>query len=501
VITNRISVKDWYIAQQRRMKSYSQKVTDSLEVSKPKNHLLVLDGLRAIACLAVLSYHISMFVRIYHLWSPSGRMQTLLAIAANFGVSGVFLFFILSGFLLFLPFAKTLLFDGKWSSISRFYLRRFFRILPGYYAVLFLVILFFHPEFLRSEYRAQLWQLLTFRMSKALSDQVDGPFWTLAIEFQFYMLLPFITWIFALIVRRDGLRWRLIKLSFCLLAMLGWGLLTRYWSLVIPGTPVADFPQHILQVLKPYYYGDRGKYFECFAVGMLIAMIYSYTQHAPRGEHLRRVLQNWSSWIFLAGLLILAYIATWLYYYAIIGQSSPLFAFISPDVGFMNLMYETWSPVLYSICYGFCMIGLLYSAKRLKNPFESPVLRWIGLISFSLYMWHIPLLSLYMSNTLPLFQGWKYGIKLVSILAWVFFVVFPISLTCYRWVEMPGMRLGEALIQRVEKLKKRSSTDRTRDVPVQATLSTPSETAQEKGNDTEKTEPDLITVLAETPRR
>jgi peptidoglycan/LPS O-acetylase OafA/YrhL len=500
VITNYIP-KDWYIALQGRMKTYSQKVTASLEVSKPKNHLLVLDGLRAIACLAVLSYHISMFVRIYHLWSPSGRLQTLFAIVANFGVSGVFLFFILSGFLLFLPFAKTLLFDGQWSSISRFYLRRFFRILPGYYMVLFLVILFFHPEFLRPDYRSQLWLLLTFRMSKALSDQVDGPFWTLAIEFQFYMLLPFITGIFALIVRRGGLRWRLIKLSFCLLTLLAWGLLTRYWSLVIPATPVSDVPQHILQVLKPYYYGDRGKYLECFAVGMLIAMIYSYTQNATRGEHLRRILQKWSSGIFLVGLLILAYLAIWLYFYAIIWQSNPLFAFMSTDVGFMNLMYETWSPVLYSICYGFCMLGLLYSVKRLKHPFESPVLRWIGLISFSLYMWHIPLLSLYMSNTLPLFQGWKYSIKCVSILAWVFFVIFPISLVFYRWIEMPGMRLGEIAIQGIEKLKKRSSADISRKVPAQAALSTPSETAQEKGDDREGTEPRRTTVLAETPRR
>jgi peptidoglycan/LPS O-acetylase OafA/YrhL len=146
-----VSIKDLYGSFKRRMDTYSQRVTTSLEVSKPKNHLLVLDGLRAIACLAVLSYHISMFIRIYNIWSPSNSIQTLFAIVANFGVSGVILFFLLSGFLLFLPFAKALLFDGQWPSILRFYLRRFFRILPGYYMVLFLVILFFHPEFFRPE--------------------------------------------------------------------------------------------------------------------------------------------------------------------------------------------------------------------------------------------------------------------------------------------------------------------------------------------------------------
>jgi peptidoglycan/LPS O-acetylase OafA/YrhL len=55
----------------------------------------------------------------------------------------------------------------------------------------------------------------------------------------------------------------------------------------------------------------------------------------------------------------------------------------------------------------------------------------------------------------------------VALLAWVFFVIFPLSLTLYRWIEMPGMRLGEMLIQNIEKLKRRKLTDMPKRIPVQ----------------------------------
>ncbi len=79
-----------------------------------------------------------------------------------------------------------------------------------------------------------LWLFLTFRMDNTLSQQLNGPFWTLAIEFQFYLLLRIIVWLFSLIVRRGAVHWRILKLTLCLLAMTAWGLLTRYWGLLLP---------------------------------------------------------------------------------------------------------------------------------------------------------------------------------------------------------------------------------------------------------------------------
>jgi len=461
----------------RWMKNYSQKVTDSLEISKPKNHLLVLDGIRAVACLLVLLHHIVVHVILpahwSGIWNPSGKIQVLLAAGLEFGDSGVILFFLLSSFLLFLPFAKALLFGGQWPSLSRFYIRRFFRIIPGYYVAIFLMILFFHPEFLQAAYRVKLLEFLTFSMGAQVPAQLNGPFWTMAVEFQFYMLLPLIAWVLSLIVRHGTLRWRITKLVSCLLVMLGWGLLARWWGILFYPT-ATNPPPNILAALQPYYYGDNGKYFESFAVGMLLALLYVYIQNAPKGDFLRRKLQRWSSWMFLIGLLILGFLAV-CRFFALNGQYDSAFAFLEPHTTMLTQTYMQWQSLGFAICYGLCICALLYTSGSLKRPFEWPIFRWIGLFSFSLYMWHYPLLFLFMNMLNTQFQGVPHGVQLVALLAWVVFIIFPISLTLYRWVEMPGMRLGELFLQWIEKRRKKRPTDIVTHVPVQETISKPVE--------------------------
>jgi len=471
------------VSVQKTLRNYSQKVTDSLEVSKPKNHLFVLDGVRAIACLGVLSYHTNFFILIHGIWNPLNRgivvIKEIMAALIYFGESGVILFFLLSGFLLFLPFAKVLLFDGKWPSVLRFYLRRIFRIIPGYFVALFLIILFFHPEFLRAEHRAHLFEFLTFRMSSELSQQVNGPFWTLAVEFQFYMLLPIIAWVFSLIVRRGTLPWRMTKLTACLLAMSAWGWLSRYAGLTVTGTSAQNPLQNIFLILKPYVYGDTGKYFEAFAVGMLVAMLCVYTQNAPDREIWLNRFQRWSPWMFLSGLVILVLLSLLHLEYITINpynykKAYIVFTFLDPYTQPFSQIWLQWQAIGYSICYGLCIHALLYSPGLLRRPFEWPVLRWIGLISFSLYMWHLPFLILFI-NIMSQRQRMGHGLELVALLAWVFFVIFPLSLTLYRWIEVPGMRLGEMLIQKIAKSKEHNPTDISPSGPKQELISVPVE--------------------------
>jgi len=438
------------------MNNYSQRVTASLETKKSSGHLLVLDGVRAVACLAVILHHI-----VYHivlpehwsgLWTPSGKAQEIFAALLSFGESGVILFFLLSSFLLFLPFAKALLFDGEWPSLSRFYIRRFFRILPGYYAAIILMVLFFHPELSYPENMWKLLQLFTFSMQFSVADQLNGPFWTMAIEFQFYLLLPLIAWVISLIVRRGTVRWRVTRLFICLLVMLGWGLLSRREGLIIQPSGTT-FPQNILAFLQPVYSGEKGKFFESFAIGMLLAMLYVYTQNAPNGEILRRRLQGWSLWLFLIGLVTLGFVAVD-DFFVIHPEFMTSFARIEHYRPLLTHIDIQWQTTAYSICYAFCLCALLYNAGRIRRPFEWPVLRWIGLFSFSLYMWHFPLLLLFLNMMREQPVGTPHKLELVALVAWVFFVIFPLSLTLYRWIEMPGIRLGEMLIQRVGRSKK-----------------------------------------------
>ena len=76
-----------------------------------------LDGVRGMAILLVLWCHI-------HGISFDASTQWLLAFKGASGFLGIFLFFVLSGFLLFLPYARALLEHGRWPSARRFYGRR-----------------------------------------------------------------------------------------------------------------------------------------------------------------------------------------------------------------------------------------------------------------------------------------------------------------------------------------------------------------------------------------
>src|SRR5579871_5156059 len=205
-----------------------------LEERRPRGAVASLDGVRACACLTVIAYHISLMTRDQHLWTDtSNRLVGAILLA---GGAGVTLFFVLSGFLLFLPYAQALLAEQPWPSARLFYLRRALRIIPGYYFSLVVLVLLDHPEYLEPQRWGQLALFPIFLMdsTRATFQQLNGPYWTLAIEWQFYLLLPLLalgiiamTRLLARWVRPEQRFWVVVG---CLLGMCGWGLFTRYWE-------------------------------------------------------------------------------------------------------------------------------------------------------------------------------------------------------------------------------------------------------------------------------
>src|SRR5579859_5977745 len=72
-----------------------------------KHTIPALDGVRALACLGVVSFHMNMWAYIGHIWTPwPGDLGAILSGLPFVGEMGFLLFFILSGFLLFLPYAR-----------------------------------------------------------------------------------------------------------------------------------------------------------------------------------------------------------------------------------------------------------------------------------------------------------------------------------------------------------------------------------------------------------
>src|SRR5579864_8541252 len=121
--------------------------------SGKKNSIAVLDGVRGVAVLMVIVFHINRLTGD-NLWSRTA--YPLASSISTAGGTGVTLFFVLSGFLLFMPFAKALLFKTRWPLLRVFYLRRLLRVIPGYYVSLFLIILFMHPEYLLRDHLKSL---------------------------------------------------------------------------------------------------------------------------------------------------------------------------------------------------------------------------------------------------------------------------------------------------------------------------------------------------------
>lgn len=443
------------------LQAWSQYITQLLDDGKQKASIRVLDGVRAIACLSVLFFHINVAARDFHIWSPIHEFGSLVGAAAFYGQSGVVLFFILSGFLLFLPYAKAMLFDSSWPSFWQFYLRRIFRIVPAYFVALFLLIILFNQQYLQIVHWHELWLFLTFRQDFPITYQkIDGPFWTLAVEFQFYLLLPLIAWVMGLVVRRGKTRWRICKLTLCLLVMMAWGLLSLYWGDVwsVKGTFNAFISPSIASAIKPYIYGGSGKSLEVFAVGMLICMVYTYLQNTPQDSYWNKKIRGLSVSLFLVGLAFLSFMTLWHFYMWYFNYT---LHFFDPYRGLLVHSWDEWQGILYAISFGLCMFALLYAPAWLKRPFEWPVMRWIGLISFSLYMWHDPLIAFFMKSVIvPLSSLHHSGLMRLAFYSllwfWVLLLIIPVSLASYLFIEKPGIRFGENLRRKlVNVLEKR----------------------------------------------
>src|SRR5712691_6353919 len=116
---------------QSKLQWIGQWLKDRLEDSRQKNTIAALDGIRAIAALLVLAFHIGLVTRDQSIWIPADRSHRFFSSLMMFRWSGVTLFFGLSGFLLLLPYAKSLLSDSIWPLARHIHLRRVLPIVAG----------------------------------------------------------------------------------------------------------------------------------------------------------------------------------------------------------------------------------------------------------------------------------------------------------------------------------------------------------------------------------
>lgn len=399
----------------------------------------VLDGVRAFACLSVLSYHIYYFLsHAYPLSALVGHFTYSLAMA---GWSGVTLFFVLSGFLLFMPYAKSLLFAQQLPSWRTFYLRRALRILPGYYVALCLLIVLFNHEYLAPAHLKDLGLFASFLMDSTPQtyQKIDGPFWTLAIEWQYYMLLPLIALAFSWIVcRGHTVSQRLWLTIVCLIGMMVWGVCTRAFGLYYMAHPAATFlvSRPALNVFLWFTYGISGKYYEDFAVGMLVCTLYIASRNASVDNGITEFLRCRYSWFWGIGVAVLFFMAAW--------SAIPGLDFLRPIIG----AHAQATELGFALGFALCILAVLFGSFNYKHFLSWRPICWFGDISYSLYIWHIPLLVLFMNVVIKKIPDLNFYEALALYWLYAWGIIVPLVFLFYRIVEVPSMNLAQRIRQK-----------------------------------------------------
>ncbi len=175
-----------------------------------KSRLSYVDGLRAVAVLAVVLDHAALHSRrlgffLNHPGIRPTNLQSWLAYALGQGRHGVELFFVLSGFCLAYPTLVKLHRSGNATfDPVDFLAKRIVRIIPPYYAAIALITiglgLLAHAGYAAPGGTADIGVINTVKEALFLdlgTPRLNGSFWTLAVEFRWYFLFPIFLLVWA----------------------------------------------------------------------------------------------------------------------------------------------------------------------------------------------------------------------------------------------------------------------------------------------------------------
>lgn len=214
-----------------------------------------IDGLRFVAIGVVFLFHSRNWVR--QLVGPAVADQHFVYRALGHGDYGVQLFFVISGFLLAVPFAREHLVGGRSISLGAYYKRRLTRLEPPYLVAMSLLFL---AGILTGRPRAvEMWPNflagLLYQHNQIFGsvNHVNGVAWSLEVEVQFYVLTPLLAGLF--LIRSDGWRRGLLAALILVIGMIALYLEPNHvrWKLSLLGHLHEFFAGYLL---ADYYVKD-----------------------------------------------------------------------------------------------------------------------------------------------------------------------------------------------------------------------------------------------------
>ena len=376
-------------------------------------YLPSIDSLRALAVLAVIIYHVDVN------YLPGGFL-------------GVDLFFVLSGYLISSLIIKEYRKTGS-LNLYNFYIRRARRLLPAVYFMItvgLVVMVLFNEVLLRKSHLDAIfgyiyssnWWYIFHKLDYFDSFGAQSPFkhlWSLAIEEQFYMIFPLL---FLLINRKKKSKDGTYKLN-------------KNFLYVVLGLILVSLIAHILLFdinnISRIYFGTDTRAFSLL-VGVVGAILYPMEKLHAKVTPQQNIMYSVVSLVSIATLItVMIYTSeynTWLY-----------------RGGFL-LVAILGLIVIISSGKQHTLMSRLLSFK--------PVV-FIGKISYSLYLWHFPVLVL----TTPVSEIGNPNIIFVILRV---ILTFALATASYVFVETPIRKLGFKNYINVifKKLKKRPRKSR-----------------------------------------
>lgn len=347
-----------------------------------------VDGLRFLAIFPVVIQHLSeRFERNSTYLFHDSLEFSVTTFLTNRGFIGVYIFFVISGFILALPFASNYLGNSPKVSLKSYFMRRLSRLEPPYLIALAgitctLVAFGMYswqeilPHFAASAFylHSLIYHSWTY---------INPPVWTLEIEVQFYILAPFLSFIFFSIQRTEVRRFAIVGSILVIMVIQQYTGLLKQWT--------------ILTILA---------HIQFFLIGFIIADIYLINWKRSVKKH---VIFNYSA---ILAFFLLIWVWSW--------------------------DYNFFSRILFVVS----LFVLVYSTFRATwfNQFISlPWITAIGGMCYTIYLIHLPIIEFFVRYTKLFHITSYYSINFLFQLMIIGPIILGLSILFYLLIEKPCM--------------------------------------------------------------
>lgn len=324
-----------------------------------------LDGVRAMCALGVAAVHTSFTAGVMGAYDVEPGNETLAVLLAGLRPIALGPFFVLSGMLLYRQFARWTLYGAPPPHLGAFFAKRVARLWPAY-ALLALVCVFL------LNYRAVdgPWYVIRPLVMLQVYDYtwIAGmdPAWTVPAEMQYYLALPLLAWLMHRLARNvDGLG---AKVRRMLIPPLVVTAAAAWWTYYIHRPEMGVYPE---QYWWPFAVGGA------FVLGMMLAVLLVAAERG-REHFLYRVARDHPLLVCSGALLVYALNCTQPFGRPGYGDYESTGLAVTQYFLLLLFSYLTVMPLAIPEA----------RSRALDAVFANPVARYLGRISYGIYLWH-----------------------------------------------------------------------------------------------------------------